>query len=105
MYRVPISTKRFEKINVLEISVGTNCPSGGDAGPPARTIFRLTDLGGTDISVRLNSQAAQTVDSVEIILGGDSECQTFTHALKYALEVLHRKGTMSAHEFAYEEIE
>jgi hypothetical protein len=77
--------------NLLAVAAGTNCPQGGDAGHGGRTYFMLRNDGGTDITVRVNGQVVAEGyhgDKVEIILGGDSEHQTFVEALEFALGTL-----------------
>lgn len=51
-------------------------------------MFRLTDLGGTDMRVSLNGGPMKSVDKVEILLGGDCEAETFIEALEFAVRVL-----------------
>lgn len=75
--------------NILEVEVGTNGPHGGDTGNGGRSYFRLTDLGGTDMTVSTNERG----DSVEIELGGDAELYTFIQALEFAVKILKYKTT------------
>ncbi len=88
MPRIPVGTNTFENANILTVTAGTNCPAGGDSGHGGRTLLRIVNDASTDISVRIDGGELQQVDSVEIILGGDTECETFTQALEYAVSVL-----------------
>jgi hypothetical protein len=88
MTRVPLSSEEISCANRLSVTVGTNCPQGGDSGHGGRTVFRLQDLGATDLRVRVDSGDLHSASSVEIVLRGDSECETFIRALEYALSVL-----------------
>lgn len=88
MTQIQVSSKTFENFNILSVTVGTNCPNGGDSGHGGRTLFRLVNEASTDISVRIDNNQLQSVDSVEIVLGGDAECETFIMALEHAVSVL-----------------
>ena len=105
MSRIPVSTEIFEQANLLKVTVGTNCPNGGDSGHGGRTLFRLTNEGSTDISVRVEGGELQSVDSVEIVLRGDTECETFIQALEYAVSVLRAQTIAKEHTSDYENIE
>jgi len=78
----------FESCNILKVQAGTNCPMGGDSGHGGRTVLRIMDMGGSDIRVGINGAAAEPVQSIEIVLGGDCEHDTFVDALDFALRVL-----------------
>lgn len=104
MPQIPISSVTFQNSNILSVSVGTNCPAGGDSGHGGRTIFRLTNGASTDMSVSTDEGPLQQVDSVEIVLGGDTECQTFIQALEHAVNVLRAQTKAGAYEFKSEEI-
>lgn len=105
MSRIPVSSKTFQNANILSITVGTNCPNGGDSGHGGRTLFRLTNDASTDMSARVNGGQLQSVESVEIVLGGDTECETFIQALEYATSVLRAQTQAKAYASAHEEIE
>lgn len=81
-------TKDFVSANILQIEVGTTGHCGGDSGHGARTYFRLTDLSSTDIDISVSDDRK----SVEIVLGGDTEIDTFLGSLKYAVEVLQTQA-------------
>lgn len=68
--------------NMLGIIVGTNGLQGGDYGHGSRTHFILKNLASTDMIVNA------TNDSIEIVLGGDSELRTFIKALEFAVNIL-----------------
>jgi len=84
-----IYSQTFESANILDVEVGTNCPQGGDTGHGGCTVFRLVNQASTDLSVGVNGNAPQSVESVEIVLGGDTECETFLEALKFAVKILN----------------
>ncbi len=70
--------------NILGVKVATNGYCGGDSGNGSRTYFRLEDLSSTDINLRLLNNNK----GVEIILGGDTELETFIQALRWAADNL-----------------
>lgn len=88
MPKLTTHSKEITHANILKVEVGTNCPQGGDGGHGGRTVLRLSDGGGTDMKCRVNNGALLDADKIEIVLSGDSECETFTHALEFALAVL-----------------
>jgi len=100
MSKIPISEAAFENFNIITVYTGTNCPAGGDTGHGGRTVFGIKNDASTDIRVGLNGESPKEVDSVEIILGGDSECETFIEALDHALNVL--KTQVAANQMAKE---
>ena len=78
--------------NCLGVIAGTNCPKGGDSGHGGRTYLRIENLGGTDLSVRLDKAGLfNHVDSLEITLGGDSECEKLIDALKFAVRIIENQ--------------
>ena len=48
-YRIETVTSEFNRGNILRMTVGTNCPRGGDAGHGGRTVIMLNDAGGTEM--------------------------------------------------------
>lgn len=88
MPKINIAEKEITSANILKIQIGTNCPQGGDSGHGGRTILRLIDAGGTAMQVRLNGGKLVNTSSLEILLGGDSECDTFIEALEFAMKTL-----------------
>lgn len=88
MIAIPISSESFESLNCITVYAGTNCPAGGDSGYGGRTILGITNDAATDLRVGLNGTSPVEVNSVEIVLGGDTECETFIQALEHALQVL-----------------
>jgi hypothetical protein len=88
MPNVTIYKTECNSSNLLEVQVGTNCPQGGDAGHGGRTLFRLTDRAGTAMTCRINDGEVVDASKIEIVFAGDSECETFTEALAFALAVL-----------------
>lgn len=94
--------KVITSANILEVEVGTNCPQGGDAGHGGRTYLKLSDGGGTAWGIRVNygrtyvfnggPDPGQVLecrpDSVTLVLGGDTECETLIQALRFAADTL-----------------
>lgn len=74
--------------NILEVIAGTNGYHGGDSGHGSRTYISIKDLGGSDIMVKVIPETVNTNGGVEIVLGGDSELNTFIRGLKFAVKVL-----------------
>lgn len=88
MNKISIHSNEIHSFNIIKVEAGTNCPKGGDSGHGGRTVFRLTDLGGTDMRVSLNGGPMKSVDKVEILLGGDCEAECFIEALEFAVRIL-----------------
>ena len=88
MSTIPIFVATFESLNIITVHVGTNCPAGGDSGHGGRTVFGITNDASTDLRVGVNGESPTEVNSVEIVLGGDTECETFIQSLEHALNVL-----------------
>lgn len=93
MITVPIASANFESLNSITVHAGTTCPAGGDSGHGGRTVFGITNDASTDLRVGVNGTVPTEVDSVEIVLGGDTECETFIQALEHALEILKAQAT------------
>jgi len=92
--KLNIHSIHIASANTLLVEVGTNCPQGGDGGHGGRTVLRLSDGGGTAMKCRVNDGALLDADKIEIVLSGDSECETFTQALEFALAVLRSKSDL-----------
>ena len=88
MSNIPISATTFESLNIITVHAGTNCPAGGDSGHGGRTIFGITNDASTDLRVGINEALPTEVNSVEIVLGGDTECETFIQALAGVYKLL-----------------
>lgn len=85
---IKLESTQINGANVLEVAVGTNGYKGGDAGHGSRTEFRLRDHGGTDIEIEVD----QNRRGVTIRLAGDSELDTFTEALDFAVRTLRKQA-------------
>lgn len=106
MPKVDLQQALITSANLLEVAVGSNCPQGGDGGHGGRTVFRLTNQGGTCASVRVNGgqaignigSAVGDFESLELVLAGDCEHETFIAALEFALDSLkkNRQGKTGA---------
>ncbi len=84
---VELYEKEIENECILRVEAGTNCPKGGDAGHGGRTVLRLRNLGGTSMSACFNGGFLRTVYDVEVVMGGDAECDALMEALEFALSV------------------
>lgn len=88
--------KELMNFNILEVDVGTNAPQGGDSGHGGRTVFRLEDQASTAWSLYVSPEYGDEIvveqpNSIEIVLGGDAEAQTFIEALEFAASELRRQ--------------
>jgi len=88
MPTISTASTTFENLNILKVDVGTNCPCGGDTGHGGRTLLRFTDEGSTDMRIRIDGGAQVEAQSVELVFGGDAECQTLIQSLEFALDAL-----------------
>ena len=101
MPTIPIASTSFESLNVLAVDAGTNCPRGGDSGHGGRTLIRFTNEVSTDMRVCIDGELQQEVSSVELVFGGDTECQTVIQALEFALGALkafYEANSVTRHE-------
>lgn len=80
--------EEFGGISSLEVEVGTNGYHGGDAGHGSRTYLRIEN---TDCSC-IEASVMQDDRGFEIILGGDSEMDTFIDALDFAVGILKKQA-------------
>lgn len=74
--------------NILEVEAGSTGYMGGDSGHGGRTYFRINDLGGTDIDVKVKRDHFGDTEGFEVLLGGDCELETMIRALKFITKVL-----------------
>lgn len=84
---VTVRRKSCVDANILIVEAGTTCPCGGDSGHGGRTIFALEDEGGTDIEFNVMNNDKR----IEIVLGGDAECDTLIEALEFAAAQLRQQ--------------
>ena len=93
MSNVSIKSKVITNANILQVSAGTNCPQGGDAGHGGRTYFKIENQAGTSMVIKVNGNETDlsTDGNFEVILAGDTECETFLRALKFAVNVLENQ--------------
>lgn len=98
---VPTMTTEFVSCNCLEIQVGTTGHMGGDTGHGGRTYLRITSTASSDLrsNIVANGECHDFdnvcgTNQVEIILGGDTELDTFFECMQYAADVLgqHTSG-------------
>ena len=84
---VPTFKKEIISANMLEVEVGTTGHQGGDSGHGGRTYFKVENLSSTDMTVEADGSSCGD-GKVEIMLGGDSELDTFCEALRIGYNVL-----------------
>jgi hypothetical protein len=92
---IVVQEQQITSANTITVQAGTNCPQGGDTGHGGRTLFGITDQGSTDMRISVDGGPYQPIDSFTIILGGDSEKNTFVEALQFGVEVLTRKPSLT----------
>jgi|ERR1019366_3144240 hypothetical protein len=85
--RVVVSNQSFVSCNELRLTVGTNCPQGGDSGHGGRTILILENPNG-DFRCGIDGAEALHASRIEIVAGGDSEFETLLDGLEFAVETL-----------------
>lgn len=102
---LPLRNAVITAAAVMRVETGTNCPQGGNAGEGGRTIFRVDDLGSTALAARVEltdgrliEHDMNSVKSVSIMLGGDSEAMMFLAALEFAAETLRQQLRRHAEE-------
>ena len=91
--------------NILTVEAGTTGYKGGDSGHGGRTYLRIKDDSSTDMRCTLKgvfydehgrsslrSYDTHNANQIEIILGGDTELDTFISALRFAADVLEKKA-------------
>lgn len=76
--------------NIIEVEVGTTGHMGGDTGHGGRTYLKIRNLSDTDMRPKAYSDDYGH-NHVEIVLGGDTELDTFYEALCVAVGVLGRE--------------
>ena len=74
----------------MSITVGTNCPQGGDAGYGGRTVLSLEDRGGTSWGIKTDEKLFESPQKIEIVFGGDDECENLISALEFAVTELKK---------------
>lgn len=79
--------------NILHVSAGTTGHRGGDSGHGGRTMFAIRNDASTDMSGSLNGQPMKSIDSVELVFGGDTELTTLCQALRWILNELDPEMT------------
>jgi hypothetical protein len=68
----------------FSVTVGTNCPQGGDSGHGGRTVLKFQQEGGADLRVSIDGGSLNPATTIEIVLGGDAECEEFIELLGQA---------------------
>lgn len=95
---VPTAISSFTSCNIITVEVGTTGSKGGDSGHGCRTYLRITDDASTDMSCRIDRDGCfHHIGQVEILLGGDTELDTFTRALRFAADVLEKQESGKLH--------
>lgn len=86
-------SKVVESACITQLRVATNCPMGGDSGYGGKTVFEISDLGSTDLSVSIDDEFGnyhefEFVKIARIRLGGDCEAENFCKLLRWAADAL-----------------
>jgi hypothetical protein len=90
--RVTVSKTDLQSANILAVTVGTNCPRGGDTGHGGRTVLILENESGTgDVRCGIDGAEPESVSRIEIVTGGDTECETLIDALEFAVNALKKQ--------------
>lgn len=79
----------IQSCNCLDVDVATTGYCGGDSGHGGRTYLKLMDADCSDIDFRV-SEDKYGRKSVEMMLGGDTELETFIEALRWAADSLEK---------------
>lgn len=85
------ATKTIENLNVLTVGAGTNCPCGGDSGYGGLTILLFENDASTDMRIELDGITYDNINKVQLIFGGDSECETVIQGLRFQLDQLEKQ--------------
>lgn len=89
-----IHYKEIVNLNIIEVSVGTNCPQGGDSGHGGRTIISFRDLASTDMRFRTDIKSDYTdIGYIELFFGGDAEKITLIEGLEFILRKLKQNNS------------
>jgi len=85
---IQVYTYTYESCNSIEVTVGTNALTG-DSGHGGRTYFSLKDCASTDMRI-FDSERNKYVqtDEITIVLGGETELDTFISSLEFAVKIL-----------------
>jgi len=87
-----IKSKTITPACIMKVEVGTNCPQGGDSGHGGRTYIKIANEGGVDWKIRVKDKDGEyvfeDVESLEILLGGDSECECIAKACNFMAKSL-----------------
>lgn len=70
--------------NIMTVTVDTNCPMGGDGGHGGKTRFVLKN----DACTSWEINGDDSYEELEIVLYGDTECDTFIECLEFAVKTL-----------------
>ena len=80
--------------NILRVTVGTNCPRGGDSGHGGYTFIEFDDLASTAMSIEFQEphSPAESHDLLSgkfrLVFRGDTECDTLIDCLDFAAKTL-----------------
>lgn len=85
---IPTKQKEFVNLNIIEVTCGTTGRKGGDWGHGSRLMVNITDLSSTGWEVYVDQEKFDTPRSVEIIVGGDAELETFADAFEWIAKEL-----------------
>lgn len=93
--KVETIAKEIDSANIIDVEVGTTGYCGGDSGHGGRTYFRIKNVSGTDMSVRINKSVEydwmSNLQEIELMFGGDCELDTFIEALEFAIDTIKQR--------------
>ncbi len=98
--KIDTLSQEIVSANIISVEVGTTGYCGGDSGHGGRTYVRIKDESSTDMRCRLKGyikgRGYEDVDcinanTVEIVLGGDCELETFIGVLEFAAQTLRNQ--------------
>jgi hypothetical protein len=98
---IKVQSEQCVFCNLLTVTAGTNCPQGGDAGHGGKTYLALTNDGGTCMDAVIKTWEGESfqidqIEKIELIFGGDCECETLIEALEFAVAVLKGQSPATA---------
>ena len=90
---VHTKVEEFWSATALKAECGTNGYHGGDGGHGSRTYVMISDIGGTDISIKAYKPDIVFGNGYVIIeLTGDSELHTIIDCFKFIAETLEKQA-------------
>ncbi len=89
--KIKTAYKEIASANIIGVTVGSNCPQGGDSGQGGRTYLSIEDFASTDMRVIVDGREFDYATKLELVFGGDTEHDTLIEALEFALGYLRTR--------------